>query len=641
MVNRDAESLFRTKPISVIRSIESDTKKQIDSKKEELRLLVGASYRDLIDSADSIISMRNSCTSISSNLSAIESAIQTLDPQQNPNPNSSSSSRSKIYGLACRVKYLVDTPENIWGTLEESMLLEASGRYFRAKQVHDIVVAGSETDIIHRFPLLKHQWQIVESFRSQISQKSRERLADRGLGARSYADALAAAATVDDLSPAQVLLLLLDSRRSWISQRLSDLDSAVFCDVVRMIRTSLGQVGEMFLLALNEMPLFYKMVLGSPPGSQLFGGIPNPDEEVRLWKSHREKLESVMVVLEPEFVAETCCSWLRSCCDEIFGELADGKRLMDLVKSGKELASAEKLVWETLDGREGLEGSLEQWLRSVFGSEIESPWNQIRGLILKEGKDILEDRLEDAFIARMKEIVQFRFHGLKKDINVRDSVETIVVGPNNENDFYSYLKKPSTGGGVWFSELHHKKTPLGFSINPTGENNFRNCLNVYFGSEVSHIKDAMDAKCGNILEDLLCFVESRNSTLRLKDMAPYIQYICYKTVSVILQELEDELGRLSASLESNVGEMDSLPPSVIVERSLFIGRLLFALRNHSTQIPLILGSPRQWVKESSGTTFANLASPKSKQPKGSFDSPISLVLEDLHLIVLEAPEGNS
>ncbi|KAJ6826553.1 conserved oligomeric Golgi complex subunit 1 [Iris pallida] len=201
--------------------------------------------------------MRNSCTSISSNLSAIESAIQTLDPQQNPNPNSSSSSRSKIYGLACRVKYLVDTPENIWGTLEESMLLEPP-EVFPRQAVHDIVVAGSETDIIHRFPLLKHQWQIVESFRSQISQKSRERLADRGLGARSYADALAAAATVDDLSPAQVLLLLLDSRRSWISQRLSDLDSAVFCDVVRMIRTSLGQVGEMFLLALNEMPLFYK-----------------------------------------------------------------------------------------------------------------------------------------------------------------------------------------------------------------------------------------------------------------------------------------------------------------------------------------------------------------------------------------------
>ncbi|KAJ6840008.1 conserved oligomeric Golgi complex subunit 1 [Iris pallida] len=626
MANRDAESLFRSKPIAEIRSIESDTKRQIDSKKEELRLLVGASYRDLIDSADSILSMRDSCSSISSNLSAIDSAIQNLDPQENPNSNSStsssSSSRSKIYALACRVKYLVDTPENIWGTLEESMLLEASGRYFRAKQVHDIV-ASSETDILRRFPLLRHQWQIVESFRSQISQKSRERLADRGLGAASYADALAAAATVDDLSPVQVLALLLDSRREWISQRLSDLNSAAFCDVARMIRTCLGQVGEMFLLALNEMPLFYKMVLGSPPGSQLFGGIPNPDEEVRLWKLHREKLEAAMVVLEPEFVADTCCSWLRSCCDEMFGELTGGKRLMDLVKSGEELASTEKLVRETLDGREGLEGSLEQWLRSVFGSEIESPWNQIRGLILKEGKDILEDRLEEAFMARMKEIVQFGFDGLKKDLNIWDTVE-VVAGPNNKNDFHSYLKKPSTGGGVWFSEPHHKKTPLGFSIKPIAdENNFRNCLNAYFGPEVSRIRDAMDANCGNILEDLLCFVESHNSTLRLKDMAPYLQDNCYKTVSVILQELEDELRQLSASLESSVGEMESLPPSVIVERSLFIGRLLFSLRNHSTQIPLILGSPRQWVKESSGAAFANLASPKSKQSKGSFDSPIS------------------
>lgn len=38
--------------------VEARTRKDIEEKKEELRQLVGASYRDLIESADSILAMR-------------------------------------------------------------------------------------------------------------------------------------------------------------------------------------------------------------------------------------------------------------------------------------------------------------------------------------------------------------------------------------------------------------------------------------------------------------------------------------------------------------------------------------------------------------------------------------------------------
>ncbi|XP_008794001.2 conserved oligomeric Golgi complex subunit 1-like [Phoenix dactylifera] len=635
---RDAESLFRTKPIPEIRALEAATRREIDEKKEELRQLVGKSYRDLIESADSILLMRSSCDAISSNLSAIDAALRSLStsaadpetPKLAPDP-----ARARVYDIASRIKYLVDTPENIWGCLDESMLLEASGRYLRAKTVHGLVTAAGgavDPDALAKFPLLRHQWQIVESFKAQISQRSRERLMDRGLTIAAYADALAAAAIIDDLDPKQVLGLFLDSRRSWISQKLAGASvdsngssSYVLCDAIRTIRASLGQVGELFVLALNEMPLFYKTVLGSPPGTQLFGGIPNPEEEVRLWKSHREKLESVMVLLEPEFIAQACSFWLKSCCNEIFGELSDGKHIVDAIGNGEGLGSTEKLVREALDGREGLEESLEQWLRSAFGSEIESPWNQICGLILRDGKDILEDRLEAAFLKRMKEIIHSEFENLNRDINVRNSIEAIVAvtGPKDEDDFQAYLKKPYTGG-FWFSEPNQKKTGILYSFKPTvDENDFRSCLNAYFGPEVTRIRDAVDSKCQSILEDLLCFVESHNSTLRLKELVPYIQEKCYKTISVILKELENELAHLSASLGSNNGDKDSIPPSVIVERSLFIGLLLFALRNHSSHLPVILGSPRQWAKETSGAAFTNLSSPLPRQSRVAFDSLVS------------------
>jgi hypothetical protein len=59
-----------------------------------------------------------------------------------------------------------------------------------------------------------------------------------------------------------------------------------------------------------------------------------------------------------------------------------------------------------------------------------------------------------------------------------------------------------------------------------------------------------------------------------------------------------------------------------VERSLFIGRLLFALRYHSSHVPLILSSPRQWVKDSGGAAFARLSSPTPRHSRASFDSAV-------------------
>ncbi|KAJ8646016.1 hypothetical protein MRB53_007764 [Persea americana] len=619
---RDAESLFRSKPISEIRNIEAATRKEIESKKQELRQLVGNRYRDLIDSADSIIAMKSSSESISSNISAVDAAIRSLSLSQTPNLRFDAA-RAPIYAAATRVKYLVDTPENIWGCLDESMLLEAAGRYLRAKVVHGTINSSGDRDVMSRFPLLGHQWQIVESFRAQISQRSRERLVEQGLGAGAYADALAAVATVDELTPAQVLALFLDSRRTWISQALGNPSSgsvpSLFCDVVKIIQLSLGQVGELFLQVFNDLPLFYKIILGSPPGTQLFGGIFNPDEEVRIWKSHRERLEAAMVMLEPDFIAGSCLDWLKRCGEEIGGKI-NGRYLIDALESGEELALSEKLIRDVLDGREALAGSLE-WLRSVFGSEIESPWNRVRELVLKDDRDLWDEIFEGAFVKRMKDIVDLGLKDLSKAINVRDAVHAIVADPGGRYDFEVYLKRHSTGGGVWFLEPNGRKAGPGFSVKgATGESDFRTCLDAYFGPEVSRIREVVDSRCESILDDLLHFLEAPSSSSRLKELAPYLQDKCYTSISIILKALEDEVRHLSTALGNNNARKDSQPPAIIVERSLFIGRLLFALQNHSSHIPLILGSPRLWAMTEMRMTMFGKATGTSWHSKVAFDT---------------------
>ncbi|KAG8376763.1 hypothetical protein BUALT_Bualt09G0097600 [Buddleja alternifolia] len=613
--NQDAESLFRTKPISEIRDVEANTRKQIQDKSEELRQLVGNCYRDLIDSADSIVLMKSSCESISANISAIHHAVlyslsSPEDPPMSPHI-SSNPVGARAYGIACRVKYLVDTPENIWGCLDESMFLESSARYIRAKHVHSNLLNSKDNkNVLSNFPLLQHQWQIVEGFKVQISQRSRERLLDQNynIGISAYADALAAVSIIDELEPKQVLTLFIDSRKSIMSQKLSaccrdvNADSSevisVFCDVLKILQVTICQVGELFLQVLNDMPLFYKTVLDAPPASQLFGGIPNPDEEVKLWNLFRDKLESDMVLLDRDFISMTCSDWLRNCGKEIMSKIS-GRYLIDVVGSGYELSLAEKLIRETMDSKHVLEGSLE-WLKSVFGSEVELPWKRTRELVLGEDSDIWDDIFEDAFVQRMKTVVDTKFEELCGVVDVVHSVRSIAKPPGDHNGFEDYLNRFQSGGGVWFMKPNGKKpgSILGSKSNQPQENDFLSCLITYFGPEVSRIKDAVDNCCRNVLEDLLSFLESPNAPRRLRDLAPYVQNKCYGSLTTILTQLRDELDHLYSDINNeNKDDTSTLPPAILVERSLFIGRLLFAFQKYARHIPLILGSPRAWVSE--------------------------------------------
>lgn len=616
---RDAESLFRSKPVSEIRSIESNTRKQIEDKKEELRQLIGNRYRDLIDSADSILSMKASCESISANIASISDSIFSLSSgganftqsltTTNPNPN-----RIKVYGIASRVKYLVDTPENIWGCLDEFMFLEAAARYVRAKLVYQSLNSvGDDGGMIlsKNFPLLKHQWQIVESFRAQISQRSRERLlvmdkneSDIGkIPIGAFADGLAGVAVIDELDSRQVFNLFLDSRKSWILQKLNTFDGStvvpVLCEVTKIIQVTIAQVGQMFLQVLNDMPLFYKVILGSPPASQLFGGIPNPDDEVRLWNEFRDKLESVMAMLDREFIARTCSTWLRDCGREIVHKIS-GRCLIDAIANGAELASAEKLIRETMDSKDVLEGSLE-WLKSVFGSDIELPWSRTRELVLEENVDLWDEIFEDAFVSRMKVIIDSGFGGLARAVNISESIRAVGGSFDGPGDFQAYLGRSSANGGVWFIEPNAKRGSFVPGAKASPDYDFGSCLNAYFGAEVSRIRDAVDSCCRSVLEDLLCFLESPKASLRLRNLAPYLQDKCHASISRILTDLKDELDTFRASLDKVKRGSDFQSPPSIIERSLFIGRLLFAFQNHSRHIPVVLGSPRSWMNEVSSS----------------------------------------
>ncbi|XP_024514890.1 conserved oligomeric Golgi complex subunit 1 [Selaginella moellendorffii] len=606
---RNAEALLESRSVAEVREVESATRKEIQDKQEELRQLVGASYRDLIDSADSILVMGDCCHRVMENLSGMAQGLDRLKESIKISSSSSSlaavavasisssgSSREDLYGVGSRVKYLVDTPEKIWGCLDEHMYLEGAERFLRARQVHGLLLSsgggggGGDSSAATNFSLLwHHQWPVIETFQGQISARSRERLQEPGFAASDYAVALAAIAIVEDLSSAQVFSLFVETRKSWLRSYLrtkvvitssSSLQDRVLVlnKTVDMIQLTLCHIGQLFLEVSNgTSPLLFTTILTAPPSSQLFGGIYNPEKEVRAWKLHREKLEARMVPLSGEFVAQGSLSFLGVCAQEL---LDDARPVLDGVSNGKDLAEMESSIRLHIEQQAALREGVE-WLKSAFGQTISSPWEFLSALLLNSSVNLWETLFESMFLRRIKAIVDSRI----EKITIMAVVERLL----SSIDASSCLQQPNTGLlRSLVDDIGQPQTKGPTSREWLGE------ISLYFGPDVCRLKEEVDDGLNAILLDLLMFLGEPQSPTRILELAPYLHEKVLSCMSRICSELEVELKKLTLSFK-DLGTANGLDSLVTLERALFLGRLSLALGTHLHYLPVIFGSPEQWI----------------------------------------------
>jgi mRNA-degrading endonuclease RelE of RelBE toxin-antitoxin system len=67
-IETEIKLAFESKAIGEVRALERRTREQVEAKKQELRALVATRYRDLIESADSIVRMHTASSSLLSNV---------------------------------------------------------------------------------------------------------------------------------------------------------------------------------------------------------------------------------------------------------------------------------------------------------------------------------------------------------------------------------------------------------------------------------------------------------------------------------------------------------------------------------------------------------------------------------------------
>ena len=258
---RSADALFESRSLDEIREVRARAARDAEAKDEELRQRVGSSYRDAIATADCVLEMEATAaratetldeavrvlTALPTAVASIEKGASARAPETRADgtpegTTSSSSSRDDdaLYGAGTRVKFLVDTPEKIWGSLEARDRVGAARRFLAARGVLSVTRAASASGVSREkpspttatigivaraFPIVEQQAPLLESFRAQISRASRVGLAEIQTNSNAnlaldVADALAALVAVENLSAERALRVFLQTRRVWVRAAL-------------------------------------------------------------------------------------------------------------------------------------------------------------------------------------------------------------------------------------------------------------------------------------------------------------------------------------------------------------------------------------------------------------------------------------
>ncbi|KAJ7446473.1 Vps51/Vps67 domain-containing protein [Mycena galericulata] len=208
----DPDELFTKHTISEVKVVQQRLRADADAKQEELRLMVGERYRDLLQASTSIISIARSSKRVIEALQETKDAILAQDAPPMPRRISTHGGDAHLHTLqvlSAHMKLLLDAPEYLWRLIERKKYFTAAWLFLLARVVHRALVRDDEQDeetwsaqgldVLEQFPLAQRQWEAVSQFRSQIIHKAT-------LSLREYT------ASAEDACAALLTLHLLDSR---------------------------------------------------------------------------------------------------------------------------------------------------------------------------------------------------------------------------------------------------------------------------------------------------------------------------------------------------------------------------------------------------------------------------------------------
>jgi hypothetical protein len=244
--------LFEKEGVTAIRELERKKRSQIHAKEEEMKETVGARYRDIIESADSIASMQQHCRKIMESVESMTNYCTRLQGAVQTSSNRSSNmvegedeqtDLGRLVSVGTKVKFILDTPSHIFACLDGERMLDATIRYHSAKAVYH----GLRDDQLSLFPWLEAHWEEVQSIPADIGSGCRRCLAEVGQTSKDYAESLVALMLLEKLSADNAVDLLVEASTQWVQQSLAALcslesapTSEALADGVKQLSTAMA-----------------------------------------------------------------------------------------------------------------------------------------------------------------------------------------------------------------------------------------------------------------------------------------------------------------------------------------------------------------------------------------------------------------
>merc|ERR1719193_1523626 len=242
--------------------------------------MVGERYRDLIEAADTIQTMKNSSLSVIQSVSEMQSSSLHLQKHSLTYtvPRCTESGPTGLnlayLSMAASIKLLMAVPERIWEAVENGKLAQGAELYLLSQHVHTGLQGDQGGGITPErikqwFPVIGCQFATINNFYHGIISSAKEQLMSVDLNLEQALDALSALVLLKGLSSEEALHDFLVLRTECLNQartkgRTESARSAV-CTYIRAVICTVDCVHQLFM---KDHQLELRMQTVSDPSSE-------------------------------------------------------------------------------------------------------------------------------------------------------------------------------------------------------------------------------------------------------------------------------------------------------------------------------------------------------------------------------------
>ncbi|KAJ3139409.1 Golgi transport complex subunit 1 [Physocladia obscura] len=425
---RDADALFESRSVADVRVLAA----KMDER-----------YRDLIEAADCVTKMKKASLSLQDLFVQLESGcdFQRMSQQMKENEEAekeaqSTSDKTASYPIAVQMKLLIDTPEQIWNSLENNLYLRASRLFQVASMINTNLqqVDTVPSKIPLTFPLVQRQWDSIRHFDTKILDKAKFYLKKVDLPEKNITESLCAVMLLERISPRHVFNIFLAMRREAISDCLKDYGTSAMSipdllkNLAKILQKTMFQLTIIFypfdsntsaLLDSLITELTAKPKLSGFAGNLLFSLY---SEKTNMHVIHRHLPSAIQShiplfatggnnKITKDFVKENVDLWILQSIDEIRRKVT---AVLKHVSSGLQLAAI----------RETLLKYIEQFDSNDYLSEISSTsaeWQKLCIHVVERRVPMWDDIFRPVFKELSMAVIENSL------LSLSDQVETVVT----------------------------------------------------------------------------------------------------------------------------------------------------------------------------------------------------------------------